>query len=368
MSEYAGARSTFLSDAFTTLNNALSIFVTNFSSTIAAEITPLVLGGLTLSFILLGIMAIRGMLDRPFVEVAVTMIKVSVITSIALTTATYQTYIVDVFLTLPDDLVSSIIASSVSDTTVPTGQAAATAIEQLYDTGSYNAGLYFEQVTIGIGDTDLMPAIYGLLVFIGTLLCVIIGALWLFVAKVILALMLGVGPIFICFLIWKPTQQYFFAWVGQILNTVLTTIFVIAIFSIFSAIFQQNLIALEPENPGAAFMDAATFTFLGLLCMGVLIQIPQYVSQLTGAAGGAIGTAMLKVGGGVAAGAAAATGGTAAAARGGMAAGSAAGKYNEARKGGASIGGAARGARHEFNKSKQEMKQGYPDYYRKGTK
>ena len=34
-------------------------------------IAPLVMGGITLSFILLGIMAVRGMLDRPFTEVAV---------------------------------------------------------------------------------------------------------------------------------------------------------------------------------------------------------------------------------------------------------------------------------------------------------
>ena len=377
MAEYTGANTMFLSDAFQSLNNALSTFVTEFSSDIALEIAPLVAGCLTLSFIALGIMSIRGMLDRPFMEVAMKMFWASVISTLALTSAVYQVYIVDVFLTLPDDLVSSVVANSVGGAEMQTGQAAATAIEQLYDTGTYNAGLYFEQVSIGVTDTDLLPAVYGLLVFIGTLLCVIIGTLWLFVAKVILALMLGVGPIFICFLIWKPTHQYFFSWIGQILNTVISAIFVIAIFAIFSAIFQANLNALTIEEDTNNFMDAATFTFLGLLCMGVLMQIPQYVSGLTGAAAGAVGTAMLKVGGGGAGGAKAAagavTGGAVGGARGAMAANSAVGAYNQARKGGgegkgASVMGAARGARHEFNKANQEMKQGYPDYFRKGTK
>lgn len=371
MAAATGTGTTFLSDAFADVNVALASFAQNFSSGIATEIAPLVGGALTLSFILLGIMAVRGMLDRPFTEVATKMLKVSVITSIALSTAAYQTYIVDVLLTLPDDIVAGVVSNSVSGANLQTGQGAAQAIEALYDLGSYNAGLYFDEFSFGImpgTDTNLMPIIYGLLVWIGTLLCCIMGTLWLFIAKIVLAIMIGVGPIFIVCLAFQPTQQYFFSWIGTVLNTVITTVLVIAIFAIFSAIFEVQLTALEVSPDTANFAEAATYTFLGLVCMGVLVTLPQYVSQLTGAAGGAVGTAMLKVAGGGAA--AGAVGGAAAAggARTAMAGRAASGKYNEARKGGSSAFQAARGARHELNKSKQEMKQGYPDYYRKGTK
>ena len=371
MAQAQGTGTTFLSDAFADVNSALSSFTNTFSAGIAGEIAPLVAGALTLSFIFLGIMAVRGMLDRPFTEVAMKMLKVSVITTLALTTAVYQTYIIDVFLSMPDDIVTGVVANSVSGANLETGQGAAKAIEALYDLGSYNAGLSFDEFSISLmpgSDSNLMPVVYGLLVWIGTLLCCIMGALWLFIAKIVLAVMLGIGPLFIVCLAFQPTQQYFFSWVGAVLNTVITAVIVIAVFAIFSAIFQVQLEALVVDPEANNFAEAATYAFLGLVCMGVLIQVPQYVAQLTGAAGGAVGTAMLKVGGGGAAAAAAGGMGAAGAARGGMAGGAAASKYNQARKGGAGVAGAARGARHEFNKSKQEMKQGYPDYYRKGTK
>lgn len=364
----------FLSKTFEKLNNALNSFAQNFSASIATEIAPLVAGGLTLTLIIMGIMAVYGMLDRPFKEVAWKMMWASVIMSMALTSALYQTYIIDVFLTLPDELVTSIIAGSIADSNVHTGDGAAKAIEQVLGMGIYKAGQYFNEGSVGIiGETNLAPYLYGILLLIGTLLCVLMGALWLFIAKVVLALMLGVGPIFICCLIWQSTRQYFWSWVGQILNTIITTIFVLAIFSIFATIFQTNLENLQISQESQGFMDAAAYTFLGILCMGVLLQIPQYVSQLTGAAGGAVGSAMGRI-------AAAAGGGAIAGAALGKAsirsgfAGTSAGKaftqsYKQSRAGG---GGrlssgvkAARGARHEFNKSNQEMKQGYPDYFRK---
>lgn len=210
-----------------------------------------------------------------------------------------------------------------------------------------------------------MPYLLGFLVLVGTLMCVIVGTLWLFVAKIVLALMIGVAPLFIVMLIWQPTQQYFFSWLNTVFNTVISAIFVVAVFSIFSAIFKANLEALviAPENEN--FMDAATFIFLGMVCMGVLLQIPTYVSQLTGASAGAVGTAisrMTQAAGGAVSGTAGAvaTGGRSA-----IAAKSATGAYQAARNGGAGRFGAARTARNDFHKSMDDMKRGYPQHYKK---
>ena len=368
MAEYSGAVPNFLSKAFERIDSALSSFAQSFSSSIATEIAPLVAGGLTLTFIMMGLMAVYGMLDRPFKELAWRMLWASVIMSIALTSAMYQSYIIDSLLTLPDELVASLMNGAINDGNVVTGQNATGAIEELFSLGTYNAGQYFNEANIGITEFNIAPYIYGSLVFIGTLLCVLVGTIWLFVAKVVLALMLGVGPIFIVCLIWKPTQQFFWSWVGQILNTILTTIFVLAVFSIFASFFKDNLTALQISKESEGFIDSATFAFIGILCMAVLITIPQYVSQLTGGAGGAVGSAMGRItGGGVGAmlgGMAGATAGVAGTSRAGFAGKSAVDKYKQARGGGQGKFASARGARHEFNKSRQEMKQGYPDYYR----
>lgn len=99
--------------------------------------------------------------------------------------------------------------------------------------------------------------------------------------------------------------------------------------------------------------------------MGILMLIPQYVTQLTGASAGAVGQAvggiLSKAGGG----AKSAANGGLNTIRAGFAGKSAQGEYKEARASGASRFEAARGSRHEYNKSMAEMKQGYPDYFRK---
>ncbi len=362
---------TFLSDAFADINKALDVFVNQFSSGIANEIAPVVYSGLILSFIILGIMAIKGMLDRPFLEVATKMLKVSIIVSIALSSTAFQTYVSDIFLTLPDDIVGGIMSSSVPSANLQTGQGAAKAIEAMYDLGSYNAGLYFSKGGVGFMKVDILPYICGALVWLGTFLCVIVGALWLFIAKVVLALMLGIAPLFIVCLAWQPTQQYFWSWLGAVLNTVITSVLVIGVFAIFAAIFEARLNGLTIGADTANFADAATFTFLGVVCMGVLVTIPAFVSQLTGAAGGAVGMGMARVLKGAATGAATVAAGAAAGGRavgGGVRAGFAAkdakGAYSSARAGGASRLGAAQEARHTYNRSQADMKRGYPDYFR----
>ncbi|STY98639.1 type IV secretion system protein VirB6 [Moraxella caprae] len=357
----------FLSGAFDDVNSALSNFSSQFSSGVATEIAPLVAGGLTLSFIVIGIMAIRGLLDRPFMEVAWTLTKASIITSIALTTAVYQNYVIDVFLTLPDDLISSLVGNSISGADVKVGQGAAVAIEEMYDLGTSKAGLFFDQAAFSLTQgIDLLPILYGVLVWIGILLCCVIGLFWLIVAKVVLALMLGIGPFFICCLIWNPTQQFFWSWLGQVLNTAITSIFVLAVFAVFAAIFNTQLNELQVELDTANFANAAVFTFLGILCMGVLVAIPQYVSALTGAAGGAVGTAMSRISGGAISMGAGAAGGVLGAGRSAVAGYEAGKTYNQARAGGASRFQAARQARHTYNETKDDLKRGYPNYAKMG--
>lgn len=374
MAEYTGESSNFLSHTFEVTNTALQSFVTGFSANIANEIAPIVMSGLILSFIIIGIMSIRGMLNSPFQEVAWKMLYVSVVISFALTAGTYQKYIIDVFLTMPDDLISSLVSKNLNGQNVVVGQGAAQAIEQLYSSGSYNAGLYFNEA----GMTNIPPILYGSMVWVGTVMCVFMGALWLFVSKIVLALLLAVGPLFIVLLCWKPTEQYFYKWASVVVNTVITSIFVIAIFAIFSGIFQEGLKGLEVDNSSEGFMNAAVFAFLGLLCMGVLMVLPNYVAQLTGGAMGAVGTAMASIGGRAASSAGAAKDSVTGGVQSGMAAKDSVGAYKSARQGGETTyqgnrqGNAGRlqamrEARREYHGSMDGMKKGYSNHYRNNS-
>ncbi|UYZ77112.1 type IV secretion system protein (plasmid) [Moraxella bovis] len=366
----------FISKTFENVNNSLTQFAGSYSDVIAGEIAPIVILGLTLSFITIGVMAIRGLLDRPFMDTAWTLTKASIIIAIALTSTTYQAYVIDPLLTLPDEMMGSISSKIGGSNTSMAGQGAAQAIERVFALGVHNASLYSDEATFGLGvfeEMDLMPYIYAALILIGTVFCVLIGTLWLFIAKIILALMIGVGPFFICCLIWNPTQQFFWSWIGQILNAILTSVFVLAIFSIFITLFEKNLVALQITDTSNNLLDASAFAFLGILCMGVLVAIPQYVSALTGAAGGAVGTAMSRISGGAISMGAGAVGGVLGAGRSGYAALQGARAYGKARNGTAAglegkqgRLGALNHARHTYNETKDDLRRGYPNYAKMG--
>lgn len=368
MADFGGAASNFLTKTFEITDNAIGDFAQNFSAGIASDIAPLVAGFLTLTFMIMGIMAVYGFLEQPFKEVAWKLFTASVIVSIALTSAAYQSYVVNVLLSLPDDIMVSVSSYSGGISTNGTGQSAAKSIEGLFTLGMQNVSLFYEEGSFKLRDLNIPPFIYGTLLLAGVLLCVIYGAVALFVAKIVLSLMVGVGPIFICCLIWQSTRQYFWSWIAQILNVTLTVVFVLAVFSIFSIIFENNLAALDVEQESENLVNTASFLFLGMLCIAVLTQIPVYVSGLTGAAGGAVGSAMAKIGLGAALGVAGAAGAAGSVLKGGIRAGfagkAAAQRYGKSRQEGGSRFSSARDARHEFNQSNKEMKQGYPDYYR----
>lgn len=264
------------------VNNVLNSFVTSFSSAIISEISGLVYSGLVLYFMWLGFAYARGHSDEPIIDTGWHILKVGCIVSIALTVGTYQDWIVNSVLDLPDALITSVMASAMGGN-VQTGSGLATLLDTTFFRGLEVANQYFENGQIGLTDMDLMPYINGVLIIAGTVLCLIIAAFWLFATKIVLALLLGVGPIFIVALIWNPTKHFFGTWLSTILSLVFINLFIMGTFSIFVTIFEVYLQNMNPESTDTNHLgDSVIVLTMGLITCGVLLIMPTYVAQLTG--------------------------------------------------------------------------------------
>lgn len=265
------------------VDNALNSFVTSFSSQIISEISPLVRVGVILYFIFVGIRYMRGEVDDTLQDIIWHLFRVSVIVNIALTVGTYQQYIIDSIMGLPDDLVSSLVSGSLPN--AQSGSGMATLLDKMWTTGVEKSGLYFEQGSFSLTDMDLMPFINGFLVLVAVILCICIACFWLFATKIILALLLAVGAIFIVSLIWQRTQHYFGSWMNTILALLLINIFICGCFGIFSSIFDSVLQGLTPDATNTNHIaGTASLLMLGLLTCGVLILLPSFSVQLTSGA------------------------------------------------------------------------------------
>ena len=292
------------------VDNALNSFVSSFSAQIIAEISPLVRIGLVLYFLFVGIKYMKGEVDDTLSDILWHIFRVGIIVNIALTAGVYQNYIIDSVLGLPDDLVASLVAGSMPNVT--SGNAMATVLDTMWTEAIEKSSAFFALGQIGLTDIDIMPYINGVLVLVAVIFCIIIACFWLFASKILMALLLAVGALFIVSLVWQRTQHLFGSWMNTLLGLILINIFICGCFGIFGSIFESVLSGLNPDAVDANHIaGTASLLMLGILTCGVMFLIPTVSFQLTGGAismGGAMGKAG-AVAGGVAGGVGGAVGG-----------------------------------------------------------
>lgn len=288
------------------VDNALNSFVNSFSAQIIGEISPLVRVGLILYFLFVGIRYMKGEVDDTLSDIMWHIFRVGIIVNIALTAGTYQNYIIQSVMGLPDDLVASLVSGSMPNAT--SGNAMATVLDTMWTEGIDKASAFFALGSIGITDTDLMPYLNGILVLVAVIFCIAIACFWLFASKILMALLLAVGAVFIVALVWQRTQHYFGSWLNTILALILINVFICGCFGIFGSIFDSVLSGLNPDAVDSNHIaGTASLLMLGILTCGVLLLIPTFALQLTGGAMSAGG--MMGASAGVAGGAVGATAG-----------------------------------------------------------
>lgn len=117
---------------------------------------------------------------------------------------------------------------------------------------------------------------------------VVIAFCYLMIAKVLIHVVLLVGPIFIMFAFFPMTREYFMKWVGQLLNY----IFLAVIFTAVFALLNNVLIGIiDSELKPKGFFDLSAnslvwyLLFTYLLFIGVIMAVPALASSLTGGVG-----------------------------------------------------------------------------------
>ena len=315
------------------IDTALSTYVTSFSSNLISAISPIVFTCLVLYFIWVGISYIKGLTDDTLANIGWHIFRVGIIVSIAMTAGTYQSMIATPLQSMPDDLTNTLLGGGNAS-----GTAFVTLVDNILGTGIETATKYYSMVefspmadiaggvsnTVGgwfggdstgesssSGSQLIAPLICGTAVILGTILCLIVGCFWYLATKFLLALILGVGALFIIALVWDSTKSYFGAWLNALLALMLINLMVTACFTIFADIFNSGLQEMA-TNAGQMtdysdlpIGDAIGIFFAGLLCCATLLILPAISSMLAQGGGafggvmGAVGSASKSIAGGV---------------------------------------------------------------------
>lgn len=140
-------------------------------------------------------------------------------------------------------------------------------------------GLFGE---INFSASGLAFILYGVLVlFIGGIM--IIYALLLFIyAKMMMAVSLALGPIFILFIMWDQTKGLFTAWLNKLITIALIPIITSAILMLMLSVINVTLPHLNQSAEEMQFVGLIPFLGLCLATAMILSQVIRICSSLGG--------------------------------------------------------------------------------------
>ncbi|WP_273755840.1 type IV secretion system protein [Bartonella sp. MM73XJBT.G] len=246
---------------FTKIDQGTKTYITDISSKTIATITPFVSIGITIAFIIYGWLIIRGAIDIPLSGFVNRFMRISIITSIALTTGLYQSDIANLITQMPSELSKAFLKSPLSE------QELIALLDKTAGYGLKYASRLFEESAF-FDNNGTLYALLGFLLLLATSFVVVIGGGLMILTKVAIVLLVGLGPFFIIALLWQPTHKFFKQWIVQILSYTFLFILLASVFDLMMNIFSNYL-----SHMGIDSQDNVAYTFGGVFIFSIIIII-----------------------------------------------------------------------------------------------
>jgi type IV secretion system protein VirB6 len=247
-----------LTPLFAELDSVTQTFARDVSSRIIVAITPVLSAGLTLWFITWGILVMRGVVDQPVREFLAKVIRTALIVSVALGAGLYQSSIADLVRTVPDDLAGVVMGGespalySLTGRPVMLGLGAydsrqAALLDAAAGQGLIKAADAFEKGGI-LTQQGVAFYAFGVLMLVATVIMVAVGGAFILMAKVILGILAGLGPLFIAALLFDSTRRFFDRWVAMVATYGLVIVLFACVFTFMLGIFANYMTGVQLDG------------------------------------------------------------------------------------------------------------------------
>ena len=305
-----------------TLENGMGTYVTNVSSALASALVPAVTTAVTIWVLAYGLALVRGEAHESVPAFAWRGLKLALILAFALGSGVYQAQVVGAVNGVTAGLAQTIqrAAGHVGASNAGCGSASGsgatgTSAQSIYQTlDCYDQQVdlvmdaYFEQATHeGFGVSGIVAGLgdflCGLVAALGGSIFLMVLAFEVVMARMLLDLVLGLGPLFIACAAFAPSARFFEAWTAKVANYALLQLLVSAFLGMALAAFSSNLATFHVSGL-ASGADAASViagaqqnlsgvaslaSALGLFVTGIFLamvgwQLPAVASGLAGGA------------------------------------------------------------------------------------
>ncbi|QIE24681.1 type IV secretion system protein [Caballeronia sp. SBC2] len=305
-----------------TLENGMGTYVTNVSSALSSALVPAVTTAVTIWVLAYGLAVVRGEAHESVPAFAWRGLKLAIILAFALGTGIYQAQVVTAVNDVTAGLAQTIQSAA---TNTGAGNPGCGSVSGSSVTGSSAAGIYqtldcYDQQIDLVMDAYFDQATHegfsvsGIVAGVGDFLCGLVaalgGSIFLMVlafevvmARMLLDLVLGLGPAFIACGAFGPTARFFEAWTAKVANYALLQVLVAAFLGMALTAFSSDLATFHVTTlaPGANAASlvanaqqrltgvATLASALGLFVTGAFLamvgwQLPAVASGLAGGA------------------------------------------------------------------------------------
>ena len=184
---------------------------------------------------------------------------------------------------LPSDIAGQLmlgVSSTMSSAAASDELSANTALSGFYDRSMKISAKLLQ----GAGWNNFGLYFYASAIWIGAIAFTGYAAMLVILAKIAVALLLAVGPVFILLLIFSNTKNLFEGWLRTLLNYAIIPIFVYALLALLLTLAETPLKAME-NNIGAdspVITYIAPFLFVSFVSVMLLAQIMNIAASITG--------------------------------------------------------------------------------------
>lgn len=223
---------------------------------------------------------ISGRFSAP--ELIKNTLKIIVLLIIATDWDTFLLVVYNLTTDLPSDIAGLLIQNvdGATTTSVATDESGANEVlSRFYD----RSMAISEKILEGAGWTKWGLYFYGILIWIGTLAFTGFAAMLIILAKLAVAVLLAIGPLFILLLIFSNAKALFEGWLRTLLNYAIIPVFVYALLALMLAVAEWPLRYLEANSgPSDALLTSiAPFLFTCIVAMLILAQILNIAASVT---------------------------------------------------------------------------------------
>ena len=258
---------------FETFDTVIAGFASTVSSQVMVAVTPVLRAALILWVVGWGLLIMSGTVHQPVREFLRRLLRNGVILTFATSAGYYQGTVAELVRTVPDDLASVILGAEpvVGPGLDPTG--AGSALGALIDRAA-GQGLAAANDTLAKGglltEDGIVFYTFGVLLLLSTVALVSVGGAILITAKLVLGILVALGPLFIAALLFAATRRFFERWTAMVVTYGLLVVLFAALFTFLLGVYGHYMTRVRLDgsvNAGYAVAGALILSVVSILVL-----------------------------------------------------------------------------------------------------